>query len=84
MAGFKIHGFDFNKLIEFASTAQGDVFLETPDGDVLNLKSRLTQLLALSSAIDWGTVGEATVICKDPEDETRLFRLNLYGNADEK
>ena len=51
---------------------------------MLNLKSRLTQLLALSSAIDWGTVGEATVICKDPEDETRLFRLNLYGNADEK
>ena len=84
MAGFKIHGFDFNKLIEFASTAKGDVFLETPDGDVLNLKSRLTQLLALSSAIDWGTVGEATVICKDPEAETRLFRLNLYGNADEK
>ena len=84
MAGFKIHGFDFNKLIEFASTAKGAVFLETPDGDVLNLKSRLTQLLALSSAIDWGTVGEATVICKDPEDETRLFRLNLYGNADEK
>ena len=84
MAGFKIHGFDFNKRIEFASTAKGDVFLETPDGDVLNLKSRLTQLLALSSAIDWGTVGEATVICKDPEDETRLFRLNLYGNADEK
>ena len=84
MAGFKIHGFDFNKLIEFASTAKGDVFLETPDGAVLNLKSRLTQLLALSSAIDWGTVGEATVICKDPEDETRLFRLNLYGNADEK
>ena len=80
MAGFKIHGFDFNKLIEFASTAKGDVFLETPDGDVLNMKSRLTQLLALSSAIDWGTVGEATVICKDPEDETRLFRLNLYGN----
>ena len=84
MAGFKIHGFDFNKLIEFASTAKGDVFLETPDGDVLNLKSRLTQLLALSSAIDWGTVGEATVICKDPEDETRLFSLNLYGNTEEK
>ena len=80
MAGFKIHGFDFNKLIEFASTAKGDVFLETPDGDVLNLKSRLTQLLALSSAIDWGTVGEATVICKDPEDETRLFGARL-GSA---
>lgn len=79
MAGFTIHNFDFNKLIEFASTAKGEVFLETPDGDILNLKSRLTQLLALSSAIDWGTDGEAKVICKDQEDETRLFRLNLYG-----
>lgn len=84
MAGFQIHNFDFNKLIEFASTAKGDVLLKTPDGDILNLKSRLTQLLALSSAIDWGTVGEATVVCKDPEDESRLFRLNLYGTNEDK
>ena len=40
-----IHNFDFNKLIEFASTAKGDVYLKTPEGDILNLKSRLTQLL---------------------------------------
>ena len=80
MAGFKIHGFDFNKLIEFASTAKGDVFLETPDGDVLNLKSRLTQLLALSSVMEKGSsIEEATVVCKDPDDESRLFRMNLYG-----
>ncbi len=84
MAGFEIHDFDFNKLIEFASTAKGDVLLKTPDGDVLNLKSRLTQLLALSSAIDWGKVGEATVVCKDPDDESRLFRLNLYGTDEQK
>ena len=84
MAGFKIHNFDFNKLMEFAATAKGDVLLETPDGDVLNLKSRLTPLLALSSAIDWGNIGEATVVCKDIDDESRLFRLNLYGNDDKK
>jgi len=80
MAGFKIHNFDLNKLIEFATTAKGDVYLKTEDGDTLNLKSKLTQLLALSSAVDWGKIGEATVICTDPEDETRLFRLNLYGS----
>ena len=57
MADLQIHNFDFNKLMEFASTAKGDVYLKTPDGDVLNLKSRLTQLLALSSAIDWETSG---------------------------
>ena len=30
-----IHNFDFNKLIEFASTAKGDVYLKTPEGDIL-------------------------------------------------
>lgn len=84
MSDLIIHNFDFNKLIEFASTAKGDVTLETPDGDVLNLKSRLTQLLALSNAVDWGHIGEARVLCSNPEDETRLFRLNLYGNDEEK
>lgn len=79
-----IHNFDFNKLIEFASEAKGDVFLKTPDGDVLNLKSRLTQLLALSGAVDWGHVGEATIVCTEQEDETHLFRLNLYGVDNKK
>lgn len=77
--GMTIHNFDFSKLMEFAATAKGDVYLKTADGDVLNLKSKLTQLLALTGTIDWGTVGEAVVICKDPDDESRLFRLNLYG-----
>jgi hypothetical protein len=80
MPSLDIHNFSFEKLMEFASTAKGDVFLKTPDGDVLNMKSKLTQLLALSGSIDWGTIGEATVICKDQEDEARLFRLNLWGN----
>ena len=84
MAGFEIHNFDFAKLMEFAATAKGDVYLHTPDGDVLNLKSRLTQLMALSSAINWGNIGTATVVCKNPEDESRLFRLNLYGTDNQK
>lgn len=79
MADFKIHNFDFNKLMKFAADAKGEVILKTADGDVLNLKSRLTQLLALSNALDWGNIGEATVNCSNPEDETRLFRMNLYG-----
>lgn len=76
----KIHNFDFSKLIEFASTAKGDVYLKTEEGDILNLKSKLTQLLALKGTIDWGNIGEAEVICKNIDDEGRLFRLNLYGD----
>ena len=79
MAETTIHNFDLKKLIAFAETAKGEMFLKTPDGDVLNLKSRLTQLLALSSVMDQSNIGEASVICKDPEDESRLFRMNLYG-----
>ena len=74
-----IHNFDLNKLIEFANSAKGDVYLKTPEGDVLNLKSRLTQLLALTSAVDWGKIGEAKISCTDADDDARLFRLNLYG-----
>ena len=79
MPSINIHNFSLEKLMEFASTAKGDIFLKTSEGDMLNMKSKLTQLLALSGNIDWGTVGEATVICKNPEDESRLFRLNLWG-----
>lgn len=77
--GVQIHNFDFNKLMEFVSTTKGDVFLQTAEGDVLNLKSRLTQLLVLSGAITQGTIEEATVVCQNKDEESELFRLNLYG-----
>ncbi len=79
MAETVIHNFDLKKLIAFAETAKGEMFLKTPEGDILNLKSRLTQLLALSSVIDASNISEASVICKNSEDEIRLFRMNLYG-----
>ena len=82
MEGVQIHNFDFNKLMEFAATTKGEVFLKTNEGDVLNLKSRLTQLLVLSGAIGQGTIAEATVICSNKDEESALFRLNLYGTQD--
>ena len=80
MEGIQIHDFDFNRLTDFAAHAKGDVFLKTDEGDVLNLKSQLTQLLVLSGALQQGVVSEATVVCENKEDETALFRMNLYGN----
>lgn len=78
MKGVEIREFDFNALMEFVKTAKGDVFLKTGEGDVLNLKSQLTQLLVLSGALGQGVIREATVRCEDSEDEARLFRMNLY------
>lgn len=78
MEGVRIRDFDFNKLMDFAATAQGNVFLKTDEGDVLNLRSQLTGLLVLSGALEQGLIREATVVCSKPEDESRLFRMNLY------
>ncbi len=80
MEGIQIHGFDFNKLMEFVATTTGEVFLKTAEGDVLNLKSQLTKLLVLSGAISQGTIEEATIICTDKDEESTLFRMNLYGD----
>ena len=52
MEGVRIHDFDFNKLMDFAATAQGTVLLKTDEGDVLNLRSQLTGLLVLSGALE--------------------------------
>ncbi|MBQ4613220.1 MAG: hypothetical protein IJB26_06735 [Clostridia bacterium] len=84
MEGIQIHDFDFNRLMEFVATTKGEVFLRTNEGDVLNLKSRLTQLLVLSGAIEQGTISEATIICSDKDEESALFRLNLYGESSEE
>lgn len=79
MEGIRIHDFNFDRLMDFAAAAKGDVYLRTDEGDVLNLKSRLTQLLVLSGTLQQGVVSEATVVCESKEDETALFRMNLYG-----
>ncbi len=79
MEGVQIHNFDFNKLMEFVAETKGEVYMKTSEGDVLNLKSRLTQLLVLSGALGQSNIAEATIVCEDKEEESKIFRLNLYG-----
>lgn len=69
---------DFMKVLE---TCEGNVFLVSRDGDHLNLKSKLSQLLGLNKLIEGGKIAEAYIVCEKPEDESRLFRFNLYGAA---
>ena len=78
MEGVRIRDFDFNKLMEFVATTTGEVYMRTAEGDVLNLKSRLTQLLVLSGALGQGVIAEATIVCQNKDEESQLFRMNLY------
>ena len=79
----KIHNIDFDKFIEAVDQCKGNVYLETEDGDSLNLKSKLCQMLGLSAIFSSAEVSEATIRCENAEDETLLFRFNLYGEMPE-
>ena len=41
-------------------------------------------MIGLSTILKHGEIGEATVRCTNPEDETALFRYNLYGEMPDK
>ena len=79
----QIHNVDFEDLIKVINKCKGDVYLETSDGDSLNLKSRLCQMLGLSTILANTEVEEAWVRCSNKDDETMLFRFNLYGEMPE-
>lgn len=80
----KLRDIDFKKFIEVLDMCKGDVFLETPDGDSLNLKSKLSQMVGIANILKGASVAEATLRCTNPEDETLLFRFNLYGEMPKK
>ena len=75
---FKMHDVDFDDFIKALDSCKGDVFLETADGDVLNLKSKLCQIVGLTTLLKGASISEVTLRCTNPEDESLLFRFNLY------
>ncbi len=79
----QLHNINFDDFIDAIDKCKGDVYLETKEGDVLNLKSKLCQMIGLSTILKNTEVEEATVRCANQEDETMLFRFNLYGEKPE-
>lgn len=80
----QLHNIDIEDLMKAIDECKGDVYLETKDGDVLNLKSKLSQIIGISTILKNAEIAEATIRCTNPEDESMLFRFNLYGEMPEK
>lgn len=72
---------DVEKFIATLNQCRDAVWLETAEGDKLNLKSTLCQIMGLASLIKGGTIANATIRCEDPEDDAILFRLGLWNEA---
>ena len=79
-----LHNIDVDKFLTVLDTCKGNVFLVTREGDHLNLKSKLCQLIGLTQLIEGGKISEAYILCDNPEDESKLFRFGLYGEIQTK
>ncbi len=79
----ELHKVNFEDFIKVVDCCKGNVYLETADGDSLNLKSKLCQILGLSTILSSAEVAEAWVRCENQDDETLIFRFNLYGELPE-
>lgn len=79
MSSVDMHDIDLKEFNEVLATCKGDVFMVTAEGDRLNLRSKLCQLLGFTTLIQGGSIAKATLQCSDPEDESKLFRFNLFG-----
>lgn len=84
MDALQVHNLDFDDFMKALDACKGDVFLETPEGDSLNLKSKLCQIMGIANILSGARVSEATLRCTNPEDESLLFRFNLYGDVPKK
>ena len=71
MASVDMHDIDLKEFNEVLAACKGDVFMVTPEGDRLNLKSRLCQLIGFTKLIEGGSIAEAKLECSDPEDQRR-------------
>ena len=76
-----LHNIDVAEFLAVLDTCEGNVFLVTNEGDRLNLKSKLCQLVGLTRLIEGGRIAEASIICENKNDESKLFRLNMFGDT---
>ena len=76
-----LHDVDVAEVLAVLDTCEGNVFLVTNEGDRLNLKSKLCQIVGLTKLIEGGKIAEASIICENKNDESKLFRFNFFGDT---
>lgn len=67
------------KFFEVLSKAKGTVELVTSEGDRLNLKSKLSQYIALTQMFKDAEIDEIEIIVSEPEDMGLLLDYLIRG-----
>ncbi|MBQ1309264.1 MAG: hypothetical protein II118_00435 [Ruminococcus sp.] len=76
-----LHNIDVTEFLDVLDTCEGNVYLVTNEGDRLNLKSKLCQLIGLTKLVEGGRIAVASIFCDNKDDESKLFRFNCFGET---
>ena len=76
MTHFNLHQLDLNAFNTAVSSCTGDVYMVTPEGDKLNLKSKLCQLIGFQRLLQTDRE-TAQLHCTNPDDEQFFSHLAL-------
>ncbi len=76
-----LHNIDVTEFLDVLDTCEGNVYLVTNEGDRLNLKSKLCQLIGLTKLVEGGRIAVARIFCDNKDDESKLFRFNCFGET---
>lgn len=76
---FKINKMEINSFIEALDNSKGDVWLTTDQGDRVNLKSKLSQLVGISAILEGANIVDAEIHFDNPDDEATFLQFAMYG-----
>ena len=72
---------DVDSFFAVVDSCKGKVELISKEGDCLNLKSTLTQYVALAKMISNGYIQEMELIIHEPEDVVKFLEFAMNGNT---
>lgn len=70
---------DVNKFFEVIDECKGTVELVSPEGDRINLKSKLAQYLSIASVFASGYIRDLDLVAHEKEDIERLIQFMYQG-----
>ena len=70
---------DVEKFFKVVDQCKGTVELVSPEGDRINLKSKLAQYLSMSTIFSNGYIKELDLVAHDKEDFERLIKYMYQG-----
>lgn len=68
---------DIDGFFKVVDSCKGRVELVTGEGDRLNLKSKLSQMISMANIFSNGEIPELDIVTSEPEDASKLIKFMM-------